>query len=247
VCPALTLTKTADAPTVAAGGTIGFTLTATNGSGAGASATGLALTDPLPSGPGINWSIASGLFVCTIAGVPQTLTCNGSFLPPGFSISVHVTSPTTTASCSVYSNSATLTATNAPTVNADATTTVLCPVLGTLDVDASNTATKYDPLTDGLLVVRYLFGMTDAALTAGVLGATAARTSPTAIKDYLDGIRPDLDVDGNGLWEPSRDGLLILRYLFGLRGSRLIEGAFDPAGSRHTPETIAAHLQAMMP
>ena len=52
---------------------------------------------------------------------------------------------------------------------------------------------------------------------------------------------------GNGLWEPSRDGLLILRYLFGLRGSRLIEGAFDPAGSRHTAETIAAHIQAMMP
>src|SRR5262249_26309864 len=34
----------------------------------------------------------------------------------------------------------------------------------TLDVDASVIATKYDALTDGLLVLRYLFGLTGPSL-----------------------------------------------------------------------------------
>ena len=33
-----------------------------------------------------------------------------------------------------------------------------------LDVDASNNPTRYDALTDGILVLRYLFGLTGAPL-----------------------------------------------------------------------------------
>jgi hypothetical protein len=116
-----------------------------------------------------------------------------------------------------------------------------------LDVDASITATKYDALTDGLLVIRYLFGLTGPSLTAGALGSTATRTDPAAIKTYLDGIRTSLDIDGNGTADALTDGLLIIRYLFGLRGSSLIAGAVDPLATRTTAPAIEAYIQTLMP
>ena len=116
-----------------------------------------------------------------------------------------------------------------------------------LDVDASLTATKYDALTDGLIALRYLFGLTGASLTTGVLGPTATRTDPAAIKTYLDAIRPLLDIDGNGKADALTDGLLVVRYLFGLRGSALIGGAVDPLATRATAPAIEAYLRTLLP
>jgi uncharacterized repeat protein (TIGR01451 family) len=56
-CVNLTITKTADAASVPAGSQIGFVVTLKN-TGAG-SATGVTVNDPLPSGSGVTWSIAS--------------------------------------------------------------------------------------------------------------------------------------------------------------------------------------------
>lgn len=120
-------------------------------------------------------------------------------------------------------------------------------VIATLDVDASVTATKYDALTDGLIVIRYLFELTGPSLTTDALGGTAGRTDPVEIKSYLDGIRTSLDIDGNGASDALTDGLLILRYLFGLRGDSLIVGAFDPLGSRKTATDIETYIQSLMP
>ena len=119
--------------------------------------------------------------------------------------------------------------------------------MGLLDVDASGSPTEYDALTDGLLIIRYLFGMTGPALTTGALGPTATRTDPDAIKAYLDSVRSGLDVDGNGTADALTDGLLIIRYLFGLRGDALIAGAVDPLATRKTAAEIEAALQALMP
>lgn len=116
-----------------------------------------------------------------------------------------------------------------------------------LDVDGSNAVSKYDALTDGLLVLRYLFGMTGPALTSGALGGTATRTDPAALKAHLATIRWALDVDGNYAIDPLTDGLLILRYLSGLRGDSLIAGALGPQATRTTPQAIAAHIQSLMP
>jgi hypothetical protein len=116
-----------------------------------------------------------------------------------------------------------------------------------LDVDVSVTATRYDALTDGLLVIRYLFGLTGNALIAGAAGPTATRIDATAIKTYLDAIRPFLDVDGNGATDALTDGLLIIRYLFGLRGPALIAGAVHPLGTRKTAPEIEGYLLTLMP
>jgi len=120
-------------------------------------------------------------------------------------------------------------------------------VATTLDVDASIGAARYDALTDGVLVIRYLFNLTGPALTAGALGTTATRTDPAAIEAYLDGIRLLLDIDGNGTTDALTDGLLIQRYLFGLRGDSLIAGALDPLATRTTAATIEAYIESLMP
>ena len=117
----------------------------------------------------------------------------------------------------------------------------------TLDADDSITASKYDALTDGLLIIRYLFGLSGTSLTAGALSSTAARTDPAAIKAYLDSIHTSLDIDGNGTADALTDGLLLIRYLFGLRGNSLIAGAVDPLATRKTAQDIETYIQSLMP
>jgi uncharacterized protein DUF1566 len=116
-----------------------------------------------------------------------------------------------------------------------------------LDVDASSSATKYDALTDGLILVRYMSGLVGSAMIDGALGGTASRVDPVAIKAYLDAIGAMLDVDGNGSTEVLNDGLLIIRYLFGLRGDALITGAIGPGATRVTPTEIEDFIRLLMP
>ncbi|MEO7760941.1 MAG: Ig-like domain-containing protein, partial [Casimicrobiaceae bacterium] len=117
-----------------------------------------------------------------------------------------------------------------------------------LDVDFSVSQSKYDALTDGLLIVRYMSGLTGNALTNGALGSTAGRTSPVAIKSWLDGLGSMLDIDGNGSIDPLTDGVLIIRYLFGLRGDALIAGAVDLAlGTRKLAPDIEAWILMLLP
>ena len=49
---------------------------------------------------------------------------------------------------------------------------------------------KTDALTDGLMIVRYLFGLRGAALTAGALGSGAQRPGSLAIEQYIGTLMP---------------------------------------------------------
>jgi hypothetical protein len=62
-------------------------------------------------------------------------------------------------------------------------------------------------------------------------GATATRNTG-AIQAYLDQFKPTLDVDANGESDALTDGLLIVRYLSGLRGSALTAGVVGQARAR---------------
>jgi PKD repeat protein len=69
--------------------------------------------------------------------------------------------------------------------SADRITTYLesaCP--GMLDVDGNG---EREPLTDGLLVLRYLFDFRGSSLTASTLGPGATRNTPESIVAFLDG------------------------------------------------------------
>jgi uncharacterized repeat protein (TIGR01451 family) len=110
--PDLAIEKTADQGSVSAGDAIGYTITVTNeGDGV---AEGVVMTDTLPTNAGLDWSFnqVSGGWSCDIdAGV---LTCGGpNFdLNAGESASVHLSSPTTKATCGIVANSATVSASN---------------------------------------------------------------------------------------------------------------------------------------
>ena len=154
-CPHLTITKEADDDSVSVGSDIGFTITVTN-DGAG-TATGVVLNDPLPTGPGIGWSIdsATGSLTCDDPIVGNALHCTGS-LAEGASEVVHVTSHTVwnadLNSCtgSPYKNTASVSADNAliDVPEASASEAVLCP-----DIDITKVAEPGDSdsvqVTDG--------------------------------------------------------------------------------------------------
>ena len=98
--------------------------------------------------------------------------------------------------------------------------------LATLDIDGDGAT---EPLTDGLLVLRWRFGFTGAALVdrGGRPRPTARAARPPAIEAYLASIGVQLDIDGDGETEPLTDGLLALRWLFGFTGATLTTGAVD--------------------
>ena len=130
--PNLAIVKTADALSVNAGSSIGFTITVTNGGAA--DATGVTVNDLLPSGTGVDWSIdsQSPAGSCSISGSPpsETLTCGPLTLASGGgSLTVHVTSATTAASCGTYNNTANLTSTNAGSGSSSASTAVNCAAI----------------------------------------------------------------------------------------------------------------------
>ncbi|HEX2464932.1 MAG TPA: hypothetical protein VHR17_09915, partial [Thermoanaerobaculia bacterium] len=61
----------------------------------------------------------------------------------------------------------------------------LSSLLGALDVDSDGSVT---PLTDGLLILRYLFGFTGATLTTGALGNDCDRCEAGDIATYIQGL-----------------------------------------------------------
>jgi len=110
-----------------------------------------------------------------------------------------------------------------------------------LDIDGNG---RTDALTDGLLVLYYLFGLTSDRLIGNAIGAGANRSSPDEIINYLNAARSTiLDVDGDGDAQALTDGLLIIRYLFGQRGNSLISGAIGPNATRTDSVDIEAFLQ----
>jgi len=114
-----------------------------------------------------------------------------------------------------------------------------------LDVDDNGQA---DVLTDGMIILRYLFGFQSAALINGILALDAQRTEPVQILACLDPLRLTmLDVDCNGKADAFTDGMLIARFLMGFSGSALINGVLDPAGCRTTGEDISAYLTSYLP
>ena len=116
--------------------------------------------------------------------------------------------------------------------------------LPSLDVDLNGQA---DALSDGILIIRHLFGFTGTALTDGVVDPVGQRTDPIAIQSYLNSIITALDVDLNQNADALSDGIVIIRSLFGFSGNALTDGAIDPGGQRTDPTVITTFLANMNP
>ena len=172
-CADIEIAKTADAGTVSAGSPIGFTITVSNdGDGA---ATGVVMTDTLPTNAGLSWTIESesGDVDPTCAIAAGVLTCSVASLAPGDSFSVHLVSPTTSATCGTVNNTGNVSTTNDGTDSALASVIVQCPNISVLKVADADPINAGDPI-----------GFTITVSNAGpgtAAGVTLTDTLPTGI------------------------------------------------------------------
>ena len=113
----------------------------------------------------------------------------------------------------------------------------------TWDFDQSG---HMDALTDGLLLLRYAFNLRGNNLVAGAIASSSTMTSEE-IEDAIQSSSDMNDIDGDGEVNALTDGLLLLRYLFGLRESNLIDGVISETATRHTEAEIMQHIESHMP
>ena len=110
------------------------------------------------------------------------------------------------------------------------------------DIDEDGQA---QPLTDGLLMIRHLFGFSGTALINGAVAAGAERREAAEIESYLTENSAALDIDGDGKALPLTDGLLIIRYLFGFSGDALVQGAIAADAKIKQATEVEAQLFAV--
>ena len=114
---------------------------------------------------------------------------------------------------------------------------------GSIDIDGNE---RYDALTDGLLILRSMFGLDGSSLVAGTAASDAVYSNSDEIIARINTLGDLADIDGNGDIDALTDGLLILRYLFGLEGEILVAGVVSDDATR-TADEIEAHLEMLMP
>jgi len=117
------------------------------------------------------------------------------------------------------------------------------PPSGSLDIDGNS---EYDALTDGLLLLRAMFGLDGSALVTGTIASDATYTAASDIELRIDNLGDLADIDGNGEIDALTDGLLILRYLFELEGEALTNGVVADNATR-SPTEIENHLKLLTP
>ena len=100
------------------------------------------------------------------------------------------------------------------------------------DFDSNNSD---DALTDGLLFLRYNFGLTGDSLTDGVVSEDSEITSFEIEQNLYNLVKNNsqiADIDGNGYIDALSDGLILFRYLFGMRGESLTRGSMHLSSRR---------------
>ena len=106
------------------------------------------------------------------------------------------------------------------------------------DIDGDG---RDDAYTDGMLILRYLFGLRDAALVTNVLGPSPSRPD-TMVQARLDWLGAVLDVDGDGRTDALTDGVLIVRRMFGITGPALVANAVSANATRSSPQAIIDYV-----
>ena len=94
-------------------------------------------------------------------------------------------------------------------------------------------------MTDGVLILRRMLGLTGAALTTGATNVCAPR-SAAGITNAIN--LPGFDLDGDGQTRPETDGVLLLRAILGFRGDALIANAVGANATRKTATAILDYL-----
>jgi parallel beta-helix repeat protein len=132
-----------------------------------------------------------------------------------------------------------------PFSTATETTSITVNPFYGLDADGNGTA---DALTDGILILRYLFSPPGNWAIDDALGPAATRTTRDTLRSYLNNASTGvLDVDGNGTADALTDGILILRYLFSPSGEWESSDAVGVGATRTSRASIQAFLDLYNP
>ena len=111
------------------------------------------------------------------------------------------------------------------------------------DIDGDG---RVDALSDGIIIIRRLFGFSGPALVSGTTSQGSTIVDPATVAARVDAIGAGLDVDGDGRSDALTDGILIIRYMFGFRGPALIQSAVSPGAPRATSALIEAHIAGIL-
>ena len=84
-------------------------------------------------------------------------------------------------------------------------------------------------------------GIGQCVVTVNASTVATATFAPTATGF------PAFDIDGTGSYDALTDGVLVIRYLLGLNGTALTNGAIGPAASRATGLQVAGYLNDIRP
>lgn len=238
----LSLTKTSPAVGIA-GDLLSYRLVVLNTGSS--SAINPVLTDTLPSDVAFVSVRGTGDLAgaCSFEPVSRQITCSPAQLASGSHVANITVEPLGNRAPGPLSNTANL---NTGTGTIVVGTATASSTLGHSKLDIDKNA-AYAAASDGVLVARYLFGLAPVPITASALGAGAQRTTNGQILSYLDFIRPQLDIDGDGHVLALTDGLLVIRHLLGLSGQALIAGAVGSGATRSTAPLIEAYLGSMTP
>ena len=123
-------------------------------------------------------------------------------------------------------------------------TVVSLPASASFNLDIDDDG-KTDALTDGLIILRYMFGLSGEPLVVGVIGSGANRANSEQILSYLAPNDTKLDIDGDGSVDALTDGLLILRNLFGLSDTALTQGVVSNNGIRNSSSSILIYINTI--
>ena len=112
-----------------------------------------------------------------------------------------------------------------------------------LDIDGDK---EFDALTDGLLILRSMFGLTGTNLVSGAISSNAVYSTPGEIEDRIIALGMKIDIDNNGDLDALTDGLLILRYLFGLTGETLTNNVISSNAVRADSDDIESYMNGLL-
>lgn len=105
---------------------------------------------------------------------------------------------------------------------------------------------QVDALTDGLMLLRYTFGLTGETLTKGVISPDSPYSANQVEQEVIKALII-ADIDKDGQVDALTDGLMLLRYLFGLTGDALVSGVISYGAERSSANDIEAYIIKFIP
>jgi hypothetical protein len=109
------------------------------------------------------------------------------------------------------------------------------------DIDQNNSV---DALTDGLLLMRYAFGLRGDSLTENVISSDSL-IDKAAVEENIEQIMYLVDINDDGNFDALTDALILLRYLFDVTGNGLVDEEMLTS-NRPSAGSIKAYIESYM-